>query len=144
MTRTGMAATFAAAMLAAGLIGAPAGAETMTYKVQLLPSSEVPPNDTKGSGTIDVTYDTATKALTWTATYSGLSGPAIMAHFHGPAAVGVNANPVVPMTGGLDSPQKGQVTLTDAQAADLLAGKWYYNIHTPQNKAGEIRGQIVK
>ena len=32
--------------------------------------------------------------------------------------------------------------LTDAQAADLMAGKYYVNVHTAANKDGEIRGQI--
>ena len=34
--------------------------------------------------------------------------------------------------------------LTDAQAEELMAGKWYVNIHTAANKAGEIRGQVTK
>jgi hypothetical protein len=123
---------------------APATAETINYKADLKPTSEVPPNNTTGSGSLTATYDTNTKALNWTATYSGLSGPAIMSHFHGPADPGVNASVVVPMTGSLDSPQKGQATLTDAQAAELASGKWYYNIHTNQNKGGELRGQVVK
>jgi hypothetical protein len=42
------------------------------------------------------------------------------------------------------SPIKGTATLTDAQAADLAAGKWYFNVHTEANKGGEIRGQVTK
>ena len=49
-----------------------------------------------------------------------------------------------PATGGLVSPLKGEATLTDAQAADLAAGKWYFNVHTAANKGGEIRGQVMK
>jgi len=135
---------FAGFAMAAALYGAaPASAEVVTYKVQLLPSSEVPPNDSKGSGSIEATYDTASRKLSWTATYSGLTGAATMAHFHGPADVGVNASPVVPQN-GLDSPMKGEATLTEAQAAQFTSGKWYFNIHTAQNKGGEVRGQIVK
>jgi hypothetical protein len=145
MKMTGRALAFAALALAAGFCGAaPASAEVLNYKVQLLPSSEVPPNDTKGSGTLTGTYDTASKKLSWTVTYSGLSGPAIMAHFHGPADPGVNAGVLVPQPGGLESPMKGEVTLTDAQAEQLMAGKWYFNVHTAQNKGGELRGQMVK
>ena len=70
---------------------APATAETINYKADLKPTSEVPPNNTTGSGSLTATYDTNTKALNWTATYSGLSGPAIMSHFHGPADPSVNA-----------------------------------------------------
>jgi hypothetical protein len=36
------------------------------------------------------------------------------------------------------------VTLTDAQAADLLAGRYYVNIHSSSHPSGEIRGQITR
>jgi hypothetical protein len=39
---------------------------------------------------------------------------------------------------------QGSATLTDAQAADLLAGRYYINIHTAATPAGEIRGQVTK
>jgi hypothetical protein len=41
------------------------------------------------------------------------------------------------------SPMKGSAVLTDAQVADLLAGKYYINIHTAANQAGELRGQVM-
>jgi hypothetical protein len=145
MKTTGHLAIFTSTMLALGIWAAtPATAEMINYKAQLSPTAEVPPTDSKGSGTLAATFDTATKTLSWNVMYSGLTGPASMAHFHGPAAAGVNAGVVVPMTGNLDSPMKGQAVLTDAQAADLVGGKWYFNIHTAANKGGEIRGQVVK
>jgi hypothetical protein len=124
--------------------GLPAFAEMVSYKADLKASSEVPPNDSKGTGTVDATYDTTSKKLTWTITDSGLSGPTTAAHFHGPADVGKNAPPVVPISGNLVSPIKGEATLTDAQALELQGGRWYFNVHTEANKAGEIRGQIMK
>jgi hypothetical protein len=90
----------------------------------------------------NATYDTATKLFTYEATYKDLSGPAMAAHFHGPAAAGANAPPVVPISDPAGI--KGAATLTDAQAADLLAGRWYLNIHTAANRGGEIRGQLIK
>ena len=39
---------------------------------------------------------------------------------------------------------QGSATLTDGQMADLMAGKWYANVHTAANPAGEIRGQMVR
>jgi hypothetical protein len=39
------------------------------------------------------------------------------------------------------SPLQGSATLTDAQAADLQAGRWYVNIHTAANPGGEVRGR---
>jgi len=130
---------------AAFLVLAPAAfAETQTYKADLEASTEVPANDSKGSGALTATYDTATKKLTYSATYKDLTGPATMAHFHGPAGPGVNAAVVVPVKDMTPSPLKGEATLTDAQAADLQAGKWYFNIHTAAHKGGEIRGQVTK
>ena len=106
--------------------------------------SETPPTDSKGTGTLTATFDTDTKKLEWTADYSGLTGPAIAAHFHGPAPVGKAAPIEVPLKPPLDSPMKGSATLTDAQAKDLMDGMMYFNIHTAANKPGEIRGQMEK
>ena len=83
-------AHFSAAVAAATLVlsAAAAGAETMNFKADLTGPAETPPTDSKGTGTLSATYDTATKTLTWTVDYSGLTGPAIAAHFHGPAPAG--------------------------------------------------------
>jgi hypothetical protein len=70
-----------------------------------------------------------------------------MAHFHGPAEVGKNAPVVIFIStkgAPFTSPFSGSATLTDAQAADLMAGMWYANIHTPANPGGEVRGQVLK
>lgn len=123
------------------LFASPAMADIVKYKATLDGSQQSPPVATKGKGTATFTFDTAKKKLSWNVKYSGLSGPAIAAHIHGPAAMGENAPPVIPFK-KLKSPIKGSETLTDAQAADLEAGKYYVNVHTAANKDGEIRGQI--
>jgi hypothetical protein len=114
------------------------------FKAALDGKSEVPPTTTAATGTADIDYDAATKKLTWNVTYSGLTGPATAAHFHGPAEAGKNAGVAVPIANAGTSPVQGSATLTDAQAADLMAGKLYVNIHTAANPAGEIRGQVTK
>ncbi|HXL31926.1 MAG TPA: CHRD domain-containing protein [Bradyrhizobium sp.] len=113
-------------------------------KVTLDSKSEVPPNTSAGTGTADVDYDAASKKLTWKLTYSGLSGPATAAHFHGPAEAGKNAGVKVPIPNATSSPAEGSAILTDEQAADLTAGKYYINVHTAANPGGEIRGQVTK
>ena len=119
-------------------------AETVNLKASLKAADSVPPNTSNGTGSLQATYDTANKQLTYTVTYSGLTGNATAAHFHGPADPGKTAGVVVPVQGSVASPIKGTATLTDPQAADLLAGKWYFNVHTEANKPGEIRGQVTK
>ncbi|KAB0635245.1 CHRD domain-containing protein [Burkholderia latens] len=132
------------ALLAGVLAAGSAAAETVRLSASLQPSSEVPPTATKGSGTVDATYDTATRMLRWTVTYDHLTGPATAAHFHGPAPVGQNAGVQVPIPKDqLASPIKGEKELTDAQVTDLMGGKWYFNVHTKEHPAGEIRGQMM-
>ena len=119
-------------------------AATENFTADLKAASEVPANDSKGTGMLTATYDTASKKLTYTVTYKDLTGPAAAAHFHGPADAKTNAGVVVPVKDMTPGTLKGEATLTDAQAADLEAGKWYFNIHTAANKGGEIRGQVMK
>jgi hypothetical protein len=121
---------------------APAGTQ---LRATLNGAQEVPPVNTPGAGSANVSYDPASKRLSWTVTYGGLTGPATAAHFHGPAGPGQNAGVVIPIGGaGMPSPVSGQATLTDAQAADLMAGRWYVNIHTAAHGGGEIRGQVTR
>jgi hypothetical protein len=127
------------------LASAAAHAATMRYTATLNGPSESPATDSKGTGTVTATLDTATKAFDYNVTYSGLTGPATAAHFHGPAAPGANAGPVVPVPAGGIMPAMihGTATLTDAQITDLNAGKWYFNIHTAAHPGGEVRGQVM-
>jgi hypothetical protein len=125
----------------------PSQAAPMKFKADMNAASEVPPTTSSGKGTLTASYDPATKMLTWEGSFSGLTGPATAAHFHGPAETGKNAGVAIwisekgqPFT----SPFKGSATLTDAQAGDLEKGMWYVNVHTDANKGGEIRGQVVK
>lgn len=139
-----MGIAFAAAALMS-LAPLSAMAKTVHFASTLTAAQEVPPHDTNGKGTLKAKYDTKSKAFDYDITYSDLTGPATAAHFHGPAAPKENAKPVVPIASdALASPIKGHVVLTQAQADDLLAGKWYFNVHTAANPGGEIRGQVEK
>jgi len=88
---------------------------TLKYKADLNGPSENPPTTSKGVGSIEADYDTATKMLSWSGTYSDLTGPEAAAHFHGPAAVGVNAGVMVPVDAKA-SPFKGSAVLDHEQA----------------------------
>jgi hypothetical protein len=134
-----------AALACAGALAlaTPSMAAMVNYKAAMTPASEVPPNGSKGSGTLTATYDDSSKQLTWKGTYKDLSGPATAAHFHGPAPAGKNAGVMVPITPNGPS-FEGSATLNDAQAKALADGDLYVNIHTAANKGGEIRGQLTK
>lgn len=137
--KTGIAGFALATFMA---LGASAFAEEMKFKADLTGGEEVPPVETSATGSADITYDTESKELSWTVEQSGLSGDVTAAHFHGPAAVGENAPPVVPIE--IADLAEGTATLDDAQATDLMEGRWYLNLHTAANPDGEIRGQVMK
>jgi hypothetical protein len=128
--------TIFAAVAAVTLMAASAASAQMVHYSATLKGAE----GVKGSGELQAMLDG--KTFTYSATYKDLTGPAVAAHFHGPAAPGADAPPVVPVT-VTPSPLKGSATLTDAQIADLNAGKWYLNIHTAANPGGEIRGTVT-
>jgi len=135
----------AIATVAVGLAACNQMPSSKTYKAELWAANEVPPVSGPGKGTGVFTLDPATKLLSWTVSFSDLSGPATAAHIHGPAAVGANAAVVVPFDNvpkATSGEIKGSKVLTDAQIADLDAGKYYVNVHTDANKGGEIRGQL--
>jgi hypothetical protein len=132
-----------AAVFTVGCLSA-ASAAMIEYKAALSAKSEVPPTTSNGNGDVLATLDTASKKLSYTMTYYGLTGPATAAHFHGPAAAGANAGVAVPIGTNPANPTSASVTLTDAQIKDLQAGNWYANIHTEANKGGEIRGQMMR
>jgi CHRD domain len=106
-------------------------------------ASEVPSNSSTAAGEADVAIDIKNNKLTWTITYSGLSGVITGAHFHGPAESGVNADVAIPIEGDMLSPIKGEIAISNEQKTQLLEGKWYINLHTEANPEGEIRGQVV-
>jgi hypothetical protein len=140
MRRTTLAAI---GLLTAATSWGYAQAATEVFKGTLSGGAEVPPVTSAATGTATVNFDPATKQITYSVTYSRLSGPAGAAHIHCGAAAGANAGVAVKFDNPA-SPISGSATLTDAQIADLEAGKCYVNVHTEANKSGEIRGQLTK
>ena len=121
----------------------PAFADIVNYSADLKATSEVPPNGSSATGHFAAAFDTSTHQLHYDATYLDLSGAATMAHIHGAAPVGQNAPVVIPVPKEkLASPIEDTVTLTNEQAKQLMAGNYYFNVHTAKNPGGEIRGQI--
>ncbi len=128
------------------VLAAPAAAEVVRMHAELSSAAEVPPNPSPARGSAEVTLDTTTRELTWRITFTNLTVPLSAMHFHGPAAPTANAGIVVPIPA---SPAQasiinGSATVSEAQVTDILAGRYYINIHTPNNPGGEIRGQVVR
>jgi hypothetical protein len=131
-------AVFVAALMLAGCAGTMGGPQPM--QVRLTGAEEVPPVNAAGTGTATITVG-EDKSVSAKITTQGVAG--VAAHIH-EAASGSNGPVIVPMekTGENEWSTKGGAKLTDAQYESFKAGRLYFNVHTPQNKGGEVRGQI--
>lgn len=134
---TGLAFTL---LTSAVLFAFPAQAEMINFTTELTGASAVPPSDTSAKGTADVVVDTDKKKVTWTVKVDGLTGDATAAHIHGPASATENAPPVIDMSANI---MQGSADITEAQWAELKAGKYYVNVHTAKFPDGEVRGQLL-
>jgi len=118
-------------------------AHLAAFSTTMTGMNEVPLVATNGTGRVDAVLNKETRLFRWKVAYQGLTGVATAGHFHGPAAIGSNAGVALGWRNPMTSPMEGSATLTAAQAEDLLAGKWYANIHTTVHPGGEIRGQMI-
>jgi len=108
-------------------------------------AQEVPAVTTTASGTLTGSYDTVSKSLIYSINWTGLSGDATMAHFHGPALAGEIAPPIETLsitTNGIAGTATDTITASAALHTALMAGKVYYNVHTVAHPDGEIRSQV--
>jgi len=95
-----------------------------------------------GSGSAILFVDEQLKAALYVVSWSGLTGPPTMAHFHR-AALGANGPIVKPLTVVSGQNQiVGSWVMDDELMAALKRGEIYVNIHTATNPDGEIRGQV--
>jgi CHRD domain/Bacterial Ig-like domain (group 3)/Divergent InlB B-repeat domain len=111
----------------------------VTFNVVIEGIQEQPRRATPAVGGGTVVVDTVANTLTYDITYTNLAGTFTVAHFHGPAAREANAVVKIDITA---NPNSGTVTYNEADEADILAGRWYYNLHTTVFTGGELRGQL--
>lgn len=109
-------------------------------------SQEVPAVTTSATATLNGSYNANTNMLNYTITWTGLSNIVTNAHFHGPAAAGVNAGAMHSLNltvNGVSGTASGSILVADSTEVHLLSGKVYYNLHTALHPTGEIRGQVT-
>ncbi len=133
------------------------GPKTTTFVATLTPAQETGnPKPSQGSGTATFVWNGST--LTGTVIIQNMDS-VTAAHIHAPAGPGSGAGVVLPLFTGPVIPNVGaaqtlvsrtftqsDVTSTtislDSLVTLMKAGQAYVNVHTKQNPAGEIRGQI--
>jgi hypothetical protein len=137
--------TFVTVVLASfAVVLPPARAETLSFTADLKGPSVAPSTDHTGNGSVSAEYDTATQMLSWAVNYSGLTSDVTAADFNAAATARKETANSLRINGVLASPIEGAATLDRAQAAALMSGSWYFNLHTTDHKSGEIRGPLIK
>jgi hypothetical protein len=110
-----------------------------TVPVNLTGAQEVPPVSTQGSGKGSFTIG-GDGAVSGSVTTTGVQG--MMAHIH-QGARGQNGPVIIPLTKSGDTySAPAGAKLTEAQMSAFKAGNLYVNVHSPQNKGGEVRDQL--
>ena len=114
------------------------------FKAVLIGGNEVPSTPSAGTGEANAVFNTETKILTVTFTYSGLTASLSAWHIH-KAPAGVNGGVIFNF--GAPQPSGFVYTspaLTADQENDLNTAGYYVNLHTSNYPGGEIRGQLLK
>lgn len=120
-------------------------------------AQETPAVPSAALGSMNVFYSKKTKTLSYTVTWSGLTGPVAAMHIHGLAPTGFAApvvQNIITASNGITTPSATRFPANGTFSAtllvdevvvkenDLLNGMYYVNIHTATYPGGEIRGQI--
>lgn len=138
-SKTAIIAAFTVALAAPAAM-----AETLDWSAELAPAPNASGEVSEAEGMAEGTVDTETGKVTYTVTFDGLTGQATAMHFHGPAEEGEDAPVALPIdtSSGSESPVEGEADASPEQVSEMTDGKWYVNVHTEANSAGEIRGQV--
>ncbi len=140
--------------------------DDVVLRARLTGFEEVTPNAGTGHGNFRARLSEDGLTLTYTLTWTGISGPPLFAHIHF-AQRGVNGAVMAFLCGGSTKPActqatsgtaSGTITATDilaVPAQGITAGNFtdflrairahdgYANLHTTKYPGGEIRGQLL-
>lgn len=118
-----------------------------TYRATLGPKAEVPqpnaPAKAAGVFSATITERRGQATIRWTLTFRRLSGAAVAAHIHR-GKPGIAGPVVVALCGPCRNGQNGRRVVDEDVVSGFPGGRYYVNVHTAKNSAGEIRGQLKR
>jgi len=101
-------------------------------------------SESTARGNLTADYSPSRRLLSWRLSYGDLSGPITWAEFRGPDIEGADSA-IVSINAQIEgNPHPGGATLTDQQAADMIAGRWSVVIKTEKYPAGELKGPLLR
>ena len=120
----------------------------LTFHISLTTEQAVPAPTLGGvnpSGEAWIEIDPVTRGVTISGTYRSMTSAIGAAQLHGLAVAGSTAGVLFGLSvdGGTEGGFQGGGVLSQGELDGLLAGETYISVHTANNGAGEIRGQVV-
>src|SRR5439155_2430342 len=119
-------------VLLAATLGSGTNGQAAAIPINLVATGaqETPPNNSPGGAIVHLTWDDATRIMTYAVTVTGLSPDQVTAaHFHR-GAPGVAGPVIYPLSTVGFTQISGQVTFVASDVADLKAGNFYFNVHS--------------
>jgi hypothetical protein len=134
------------ALVVAGSVSARSQATTIRIAAAMNSGDERPAPtgdvaNARGAFTATVTKTDSGASLSWTLTFTNMSGPATAAHIH-TGARGTPGPVVVPLCAPCTSGASGTANINETVLGAIQGDRAYVNVHTRQNPAGEIRDQV--
>jgi hypothetical protein len=134
------------ALVVAGSVSARSQATTIRIAAAMNSADERPAPtgdvaNARGTFAATVTKTDTGASLSWTLTFTNMSGPATAAHIH-IAERGTPGPVVVPLCAPCTSGATGTANINATVLAAIQSDRAYVNVHTRQNPAGEIRDQV--
>jgi hypothetical protein len=118
----------------------------LLFSARFSGAQEVPPVETDATGVGSFFLNASMDTLCITITVNGLSGPITGAHIH-EGMMGMNGGVLVGLTDNVNGNSLRATITGEDLTPELLEAMFneglYFNIHTDENPAGEIRGQIL-
>ena len=158
MRRPILLAALGALLLIALVVPGAGAAKNSDFIAPMSHAQEVAKVGAPGAGGM-ATFRVEGNVLHYEVSVRRLTGPASMAHIHGPADRGANAGISIWLCGTAALPGPagtpvcssttngvlvaGSVTVTTEQLAIIDAGLGYANVHTALHPPGEVRGQVL-
>jgi len=158
MRRTFLLVALASLMVVALIATGASAGKGADFAAPLSHAQEVAVVNAPGAGGYAEFWVTGS-TLNYRVTVRHLTGPATMAHIHGPAARGVDAGISIWLCGTAALPGpggtppcstatdgllvEGSVAVTMEQLAMIEAKLSYTNVHTAMHPGGEVRGQVL-
>lgn len=131
-------------VLCLAFVAAAQSPESFSARLTMMPIEVATRANVTGSGIGSAVLDG--RRLSVSGSFSGLQGPATVAHLHEGPAMGIRGVPLFELTvaAAADGTFSGEVELTNEQVEGLRQGRMYIQIHSETAPEGNLWGWLLQ